>query len=112
MIAYRFQNNLIYACLLLTTLLQTIAAEPFCTYIYGTPDTASCDELLHGDDSPTGYTGIGNTDRRDHLFALPHTWRPPHTTDEQWYNKVDLSIVRANSKPINPSNQNLLSPSY
>lgn len=111
MIVYRFRNNLIYAYLLLTTL-HTVAALPFCTALYGTPDIESCDELLHGDHSYSGYTGIGNTDRKDHLFALPHTGRPPHTTDDQWNNKVNLSIIRANSKPINPSNQHLLSPSY
>ena len=112
MIVYQFHNNLIYAYLLLTTLLHTVAALPFCTALYGVPDTASCNELLHGDDSYSGYTGIGNTDRRDHLFALPNTMRPPHTTDEQWYNKVNLSIIRANRKPISPSTQHLLSPSY
>ena len=110
MIVDRFQNNLIYAYLLLTTLIHTVAAQPFCTAFYGVPDSESCNELLHGDNSPTGYTGIGNTDHRDHLFGLPHILRPPHTTDEQWDNKVNLPIIRANRKPINPSNQHLLSP--
>ena len=108
MIVYRFQNNLIYAYLLLTTLLHIVAAVPFCTALYGAPDTASCDELLHGDGTSSGYIGIGNTDRGDHLFALPHTLRPPHTTDEQWNNQVKLPIIRANRKPITPSNQHLL----
>ena len=112
MFVYRFQNNLICAYLLLTILLHTVAALPFCTALYGVPNTASCDELLHGDDSYSGYTGIGNTDRKDHLFALPNTTRPPHTTDEQWYNQVHLSIIRANRKPTSPSTQHLLSPSY
>ena len=112
MTVYRFQKNLIYTYLLLTTLLHTVAAQPFCTALYGAPDRASCDQLLHGDDSSSGYTGIGNIDRRDHLFALPHSLRPPNTTDEQWNNLVNLSIVRANRKPINPSNQQLLCPSY
>ena len=106
MIAYRFQNNLIYAYLLLTTLLHAVAAQSFCSTFYGVPDSKSCNELLHGD------TGIGNTDLGDHLFGLPHILRPPHTTDEQWDNKVNLSIIRANRKPISPSNQHLLSPCY
>ena len=110
MIVYRFQNNLIYAFLLLTTPLHTLAALPFCTTLYGTPDTASCAELLHGDDSSGGYTGIGNTDSRDHLFALPHTQKPPHTTDEQWDNKVNLPIIRATRKPIDPPTQHFLFP--
>ena len=109
---YRFQNNLIYAYLLLTALLHTVVALPFCTALYGIPDTAYCDELLHGDDSISGYTGIGNTDRKDHLFALPNTSRPLHTTDEEWDNKVNLPIIRATRKLTNSSNQHLISPSY
>ena len=90
--------------LLLTTQLHTAAASAFCTTLYGTPDYESCDQLLHGDDMSSGYTGIGNTDRRDHLFALPFTQKPPHASDEQWANKVNLPIIRSNRKSIRSTN--------
>ena len=104
MTGYRLQKSLIYTYILLTTLIHTVAALPGCTALYGTPDQDSCHELLYGDDSPSGYTGIGNTDRNDHLFALPHTLRLPQTTDEQWDHRVNLSIIRSNRKSMHSTN--------
>ena len=100
-------RSLISAYLLLIALLHTAAARPGCTTLYGIPDLTSCDELLHGSDS---HIGIGNTDDKDHLFALPGTSRPYYATDEQWENKVDLPIIRSNRMSI-PS-VNISSPCY
>ncbi len=99
MAIHRLRASFIHICLLLTTLIHTAAAIPFCTALYGTPDHESCDQLLYGDLS-RGYRGLGNRDYRTHLFALPLTWRPLHITDEQWNNKVNLPIIRSNRKPI------------
>ena len=95
--------SLIHAYLILTIHFRTAAALAFCTGLYGTPDYFSCDELLNGHVMSGGYTGIGNTDRRDHLFALPFTQKPPDTSDEQWANKVNLPIIRSNRKSIRSS---------
>lgn len=100
MTLHRSLTSLIHIYLLLTTHLQTAAALAFCTGLYGTPDYFACDQLLNGHVMSSGYTGIGNTDRRDHLFALPFTQKPPHTSDEQWANKVNLPIIRSNRKSI------------
>ena len=100
MAIYRLRASFIRICLLLTTLIHTAAALPFCTALYGIPDWASCDQLLHGDALSTSHTGLGNTDYRSHLFTLPLDWRPLHITDEQWRYKVNLPIIRSNRKSI------------
>ncbi len=102
MAIHRSRASFIRICLLLTTLIHTAAALPFCTALYGIPDWASCDQLLHGDALSRSHTGLGNTDYRSHLFSLPLDWRPLHITDEQWNYRVNLPIIRSNRKSIHP----------
>ncbi|KAI4289583.1 MAG: hypothetical protein L6R35_001140 [Caloplaca aegaea] len=63
--------------LLLLLLLPTISALPQCSLLFGRPDYASCDLLLHGArDHATGTIiteGIDRIDRRDHLFHINPT---------------------------------------
>ncbi|KAF6238001.1 hypothetical protein HO173_004202 [Letharia columbiana] len=81
------------------SLLRALALR-LCTTLYGSPNHASCEYLLHGDGLSSGYTGIGSTDRKDHLFARPLTWRPPDITSLQWDNRLALPILRSNAKLI------------
>lgn len=68
--------------ILFCSLLQALAVS-FCTTLYDSPDPASCDRLLHGDDLSSGYTGISNTDRTVHLFALSNLATARHQMAQQ-----------------------------